>query len=371
MGANRPGRTHERAMTAIDRAVVLLGTPIDDVTMSEAVDRIAEMVATGRMARRVHQVATINVDFVINGTQDPDLLEILQHTDLAIPDGMGVVWGARLAGVPIRERTSGVDLVPALVARAAVEGWRVCMFGAAGGVAERAAELLRATHTNADVVGLAAPAVGADGSMDAGTVDSIRAFDADVVAVALGNPKQERWIARHGMAVGAPVFIGIGGTLDFLTGVTQRAPGWVQRSGLEWVHRALSEPRRLAGRYAKDIIVYGPGLVRQAWRGRPRGPAFTPIVTDRQDVRTVRLRGRTSADVLLAAAGDANDVRADVTALDHLDNSTLAALVTLLRTTRRRGSGIKVLGISPSLDASARRLRSESLLRSPESRVAR
>jgi N-acetylglucosaminyldiphosphoundecaprenol N-acetyl-beta-D-mannosaminyltransferase len=322
-----------------DRSIVLLGTPIDDVTMTEAIARIADMIATGRATRRVHQVATINVDFVVNATKDPALLHLMGRTDLAIPDGMGILWGARLIGVPLRERTSGVDLVPALAERASVEDWRVCLFGGGPGVAERAARMLTERYPGADVVGLPAPMVAADGTMDGSALEPIRELDPDVVAVALGNPKQEHWIARHGKALGAPVCIGIGGSLDFLTGVTRRAPEWMQRWGLEWIHRALSEPRRLAGRYAKDLVVFGPGILRQAWRGRAQRPAAQPRPTR-----------------------DGEVVRLDLGALDAIDNATLAAIVGIGRQARRRGERIEVVGLTPASEASAGRLGAAHLL---------
>lgn len=314
-------------------SVVLLGTPIDDVTLPEAIDRIGEMIDDGRASGRVHQVVTVNVDFVVNASHDPSVLAILQRSDLAIPDGMGIVWGARIVGVPIRERTSGVDLVPALAARAAIDGWRLCLFGAAPGVAERAAQILQERSPGADVVGMEAPVIDADGGMDPAAAETLREIDADVIGVALGNPKQERWIARHGAAVGAPVYIGIGGSLDFLTGVTRRAPPWMQRAGLEWIHRALSEPRRLAGRYAKDLVVFGPGLAAQAWRGRRR---------------------RASASV--DAVAEDSTVTIDLGRVGTLDNHTAAQLVGHLRDASRRGAEVRVVGVTPSLRASAVRL---------------
>jgi N-acetylglucosaminyldiphosphoundecaprenol N-acetyl-beta-D-mannosaminyltransferase len=287
----------------------------------------------------VHQVATVNVDFVVNATKDPALLHILGRTDLAIPDGMGILWGARLIGVPLRERTSGVDLVPALAERASVEDWRICLFGAAPGIAERAARMLTERYPGADVVGLPAPAVAADGTMDVAALEPIRELDPDIVAVALGNPKQERWIARHREELGAPVYIGIGGSLDFLTGVTRRAPHWMQRWGLEWIHRALSEPRRLVGRYAKDLVVFGPGILRQAWRGRTRRPAAGP-------------RPHRDGDV----------VRLDLDALDTIDNTTLAAIESIRRQERHRGERVEIVGVAPGLEAAARRLGAAHLI---------
>jgi N-acetylglucosaminyldiphosphoundecaprenol N-acetyl-beta-D-mannosaminyltransferase len=323
-------------------AALLLGTPIDDVTLDESIDVIGAMVELGRRTGRVHQIATVNVDFVVNAAADDGLRAIMRRADLSIPDGMGIVWGAKLVGTPIRERTAGVDLVPALALRAARNGWRLCLFGGAPGVAERAAEVLRGQAPTLDVVVVPAPMVAADGTMDAAVVDELRAVGADVIGVALGNPKQERWIGAHGTAVGAPVCIGIGGTLDFLTGATTRAPMWMRRSGLEWVHRALSEPRRLVGRYAHDLVVFGPALARQMWTGRRR---------------------RHSGAVLVHGdPADGGACTVDLSGLRRLGNGATAQVVAAVRTAHRAGRPATVRGASAEVLADGRRLGAEPYL---------
>jgi N-acetylglucosaminyldiphosphoundecaprenol N-acetyl-beta-D-mannosaminyltransferase len=349
------------------RCAVLLGAPVDDVTIAEAVDRIVEMVEVGRATGRVHQVATVNVDFLVNAANDPQLLELLQRTDLAIPDGMPVVWGSRLVGTPLRQRTTGVDLLPALIERAATASYRVCLFGAAPGVADRAAALLSRRHPGAEVVGLEAPRVAPDGTMDGSALERIRAARPDIVGVALGNPKQERWIARHGPALGTPVLIGIGGTLDFLTGVTRRAPDWMQRAGLEWLHRAMSEPRRLAGRYARDLVVFLPRLLAQAWRGRRRGAMVLPAVrVDDGGGVTIEVTGPARSEQiepsLRQALRDGTALVIDVEGLDAFDNVTVASVVELLRFGRRAGADVRIVGARPSLRASAARLQIDAMI---------
>jgi N-acetylglucosaminyldiphosphoundecaprenol N-acetyl-beta-D-mannosaminyltransferase len=275
----------------------------------------------------------------------------MRSTDLSIPDGMGIVWGARLVGTPIRERTAGADLVPALARRAADEGWRVCLFGGAPGVAQRAAAVLREQAPGVDVVVVPSPMVDAGGGMDAAVVDELRAVGADVVCVALGNPKQERWISRWGRAVGAPVCIGIGGTLDFLTGTTRRAPDWMQRAGLEWIHRASSEPRRLVGRYAHDLVVFGPALVRQMWTGRRR-----------------RHRGR----VLVAASeAEGEPTVVDLTGVRRLDNAAVAELVAARRAAHLAGGTSVVDGVTPEALTDARRLGAAEFVARTETRPPR
>jgi N-acetylglucosaminyldiphosphoundecaprenol N-acetyl-beta-D-mannosaminyltransferase len=255
------------------RAVVeILGVPIDDVTMEEAVERITGFVETGRETRRAAQVATVNVDFVVQATRNPALMDILHRTALSIPDGMPLVWGSRLLGTPLRERVAGADLVPALAQRGAAAGMRIYLFGAAPGVAEHAASLLAERFPGLDVTGDEGARVSPSGEMEPAALEPIVAFRPDIVCVALGNPKQEFWIERYAAAVGASVYIGVGGTLDLLVGEKRRAPGWVQRAGLEWVFRAAQEPRRLAGRYAKDLVVFLPKLARQVCTERRHRP---------------------------------------------------------------------------------------------------
>jgi N-acetylglucosaminyldiphosphoundecaprenol N-acetyl-beta-D-mannosaminyltransferase len=342
-----------------------MGVPVDDVTIDEAVERIAAMVETGRATGRTHRVATVNVDFVVHAARDPSVLDVLQRTDLSIPDGMPVVWASRLLGTPIRERTSGVDLLPALVRRGVPAGHRIVLLGGKPGVADAAAALLNEQHPGADVRAVGAPDVASDGAMDETWIERIRDARADVLGVALGHPKQERWIARYGAAVGAPVAIGIGGTLDFLTGETTRAPQWMRAAGLEWLHRALSEPRRLAGRYAGDFVSFGPGLARQLWIGRRRGAAVFPAVVERPDGLTLHLRGPLPVAHLDPAVETALDrhqpVTVDLDAVDRLDNVTVSQLVLLSRRAAPEAP-VQVRGASPGLLTRARRLAVDRLL---------
>lgn len=239
---------------------LLMGVPIDDVTMAEAVELIGHFVARGRRTGRTHQVATVNVDFVVNALADRDVMSLLQHADLCLADGAPVVWGARAAGMPLPERIAGADLVPALAARSAIEGWRIHLFGSASGTAERAADLLRERFPGALVTGDSGPTLRDVTTVDDTVLASLKRAEADIYCIALGNPKQERFIATYRRHLNAPVMIGVGGTLDFIVGGRRRAPVWAQRCGLEWVFRAAQEPVRLGRRYAHDARVFFPKL---------------------------------------------------------------------------------------------------------------
>ena len=271
------------------RAVVLLGTPIDDVTMDEAVDRIAAMVAVGRARAASTRSRPSTSTSSSTPPTTPRSSRVMQRTDLAIPDGMGIVWGAaarrRADPGAHRRRRSGAGAGrarrPRRVADLPVRR-RARRRRAGGGV-------LGAAQPGAVVVGLEAPTVGArrdDGHRPRSRrsrrcAPTSSASPSGTPSRSAGSPVTARPSAR-------PCCIGIGGTLDFLTGVTQRAPAWMQRGGLEWIHRAASEPRRLAGRYAQDLAVFGPALLRQRWTGRRRGAATVPFDERDGDGRLVR-----------------------------------------------------------------------------------
>jgi N-acetylglucosaminyldiphosphoundecaprenol N-acetyl-beta-D-mannosaminyltransferase len=203
------------------------GVPIDDLTLDEALEAITAFVDIGRRNGRSFQVATVNVDFLVNAKRDSSLRRLLQRAELCLADGMPILWHSRLSGTPLRERVTGADLVPRLVERSRTTGHRILLFGSAPGVAEQACELLRDQHPGASVEGLSGPFMSRVDEMDPAVLDDIIALAPDIVCVALGNPKQEHWIAANRDAVGASVFIGIGGTLDFLVGGQRRAPQWM------------------------------------------------------------------------------------------------------------------------------------------------
>lgn len=246
----------------------ILGVRVDDVDMDDAVGVIGEFIERGRADGTTHQVTTVNVDFVVNAVRDPSLMGLLSRAELSIPDGMPIVWGARLSGTPLRARVSGADLVPELAREAARRGWRLYLFGSAPGVAERAAEHLCALAEGLQVRADSGGSFARVAETPADARRLIREARPDILLVALGNPKQEWWIEQFRGELGVPVCIGVGGTFDLLIGNKRRAPRWMQRLGLEWIFRALQEPRRLARRYGTDLLVFVPRMSVQIVRAR-------------------------------------------------------------------------------------------------------
>jgi N-acetylglucosaminyldiphosphoundecaprenol N-acetyl-beta-D-mannosaminyltransferase len=234
----------------LHHSVAVLGLPLANVTASEAVEQIEELILSGD----THQVATANLDFWLNSLRDVNLHRIIAGCSLVLPDGMPLVWISRLLGNPLKERVSGVDLVPQLAELSARKGYGIYLLGGRPGVAEQATKVLQEAYPGVNIVGHHAPPLADLERMDHGdTLERIRAARPDILLVAFGNPKQEKWIRMHARRLGVPVSIGIGGSMDILVGNVRRAPKWMQRSGLEWLGRTMQEPGRLLPRYARNF----------------------------------------------------------------------------------------------------------------------
>jgi N-acetylglucosaminyldiphosphoundecaprenol N-acetyl-beta-D-mannosaminyltransferase len=246
--------------------VDVAGVLVDDLSMEEAIDAIERLVAAGGRAA----VVTPNVDHVVRVRADPEFAAIYREAALVLADGMPVVWAARLLGTPLREKVSGSDLFPRLCARAAERGYGVFLLGGQPGAAETAARRLTERHPALRVVGHCCPPPGFehDPAWSARIVRQVADARPHLLFVALGSPKQERWIRRHLADCQVPVALGVGATIDFEAGVVRRAPGWMQRAGLEWLWRLLMEPRRLWRRYLVEDPKFLWYVARQRWRRR-------------------------------------------------------------------------------------------------------
>lgn len=243
--------------------IAILGVPFDHVTINQAIARVDAMIAS----RQPHYVVTANVDFLVQAQRDVELRRILLEADLVLCDGTPLLWASRWLGNALPERVAGSDLAPELIRNAAAKGHRIFFLGAAPGVAAEAAMKLRQQHPALNIVGSYSPPFSRLLEMDhAAIAQRVRAAQPDILLVSFGCPKQEKWIAMHHRALGVPVAIGVGATLDFLAGRVQRAPAWMRRTGTEWVYRLWQEPGRLYRRYAEDLIRFFPTLFAQRLR---------------------------------------------------------------------------------------------------------
>ncbi len=229
----------------------VLGVPFHNVTMDETVALIEEQIREGGF----HQIATANVDFLRNAIENEWLRSTLCSCDMVVPDGMPVVWMSRLMGTPLKERVSGIDLVERLAEVSARRGYGMFLLGASESRSQRAGQALRQRYPGLRIVGRYSPEARPIEKMNHEEIlRRIEEARPEILLVAFGNPKQEQWLAMHRDRLKVPVCIGVGGSLDMLSGTTPRAPGWMQRCGMEWLHRLGREPGRLAARYMADAL---------------------------------------------------------------------------------------------------------------------
>ncbi|MCO8126379.1 WecB/TagA/CpsF family glycosyltransferase [Acidimicrobiia bacterium EGI L10123] len=237
--------TEPRGTGRADR-IALLGTAIDVVDLDGAVERIAAMAAEGSF----RHVVTANVDFLRQADESSPTRAALRAADLVVPDGVPLLWMARWQRTPLRGRVNGTDLTVRLLERAGATGWTVCYVGGEPGVAAAAAEAA-AGRWGTRTAGIRCPSPEEMDDPVAGreVAEWVRSTGADLVLLAIGGGRQERWVHQHRDALGDGVVIGVGSALDFVAGTRPRAPRWMQQAGLEWAWRLAQEPGRLWRRY--------------------------------------------------------------------------------------------------------------------------
>jgi N-acetylglucosaminyldiphosphoundecaprenol N-acetyl-beta-D-mannosaminyltransferase len=232
--------------------ITILGIPVHAVTMTATLELVERFMAVPR----VHQLATVNPEFVMAAQSDAAFRRILQTADLCLPDGVGLLYAARRQGAKLPERVPGSELVYALAERAAICGWPLFLLGAAPGVAEEAARVFVERFPGLRVVGTYAGSPAIEENDD--LVRRVNESGATLLFVAYGAPRQDKWIDRNRHTLrSVRVAVGVGGSLDFVTGRAVRAPRWAQEMGLEWLHRLYKEPWRWRRMLA---------LPRFAWR---------------------------------------------------------------------------------------------------------
>jgi N-acetylglucosaminyldiphosphoundecaprenol N-acetyl-beta-D-mannosaminyltransferase len=218
-------------------------------------------------------IVTVNVDHLRRYGRDRELARMCAEAELRVADGVPLLWAARLCGAPFPDRVAGSDLVWLLAERAARDGRSLYLLGGEPGAAEAAARRLCERWPALRIAGCSSPRLAASPAPAeiAGVARALEAAAPDLVYVALGAPKQERWIHALRPRLPRAWWIGVGISLSFIGGDVARAPLWMQRSGLEWVHRLAQEPGRLARRYLAEDLPFALGLLwRSALAGRAR-----------------------------------------------------------------------------------------------------
>jgi N-acetylglucosaminyldiphosphoundecaprenol N-acetyl-beta-D-mannosaminyltransferase len=219
--------------------VTILGVKVHAVTNQQTAELVRQFIASGKP----HQLTTVNPEFVVTAQQDPAFRDIINQSALALPDGIGLLKAARfLKSGHLPERVAGSDLVIKLAEMSHQSGYRIFFLGAQPGIAQKAADHLTQRFPGLQVAGVypGSPAIAENDAI----VDRILATQPDILLVAYGAPKQDKWIYRNLIRLQIPVCIGVGGSFDFIAGVVPRAPIWIQQLQLEWFHRLIREPWR-------------------------------------------------------------------------------------------------------------------------------
>ena len=232
------------------QALTILGVRVDNISYEQALSLIEGFVAGSVLrplrlqskGRTPHQVVTVNPEFIVAAQSDDDFRHILHASSLSLPDGVGLLWAARFLGHPLQERVTGTDTVGRVAALAAQKGYSLFLLGAAPGVAVAMAARVCETCQGLRIVGTHAGSPAPEEEDE--VVGLIQRAKPDVLFVAYGAPAQDKWIARNLERLGVPVAMGVGGAFDFISGRAKRAPRWLQRLGLEWLHRLCREPWR-------------------------------------------------------------------------------------------------------------------------------
>jgi N-acetylglucosaminyldiphosphoundecaprenol N-acetyl-beta-D-mannosaminyltransferase len=260
--------TITRTATTRTRPVWVWGLPLAPLTSADVVDRVDELIRAGVPSYFI----TANVHYAMLTARAARLADVNRKAAFVVADGMPLVWASRWLRTPLPERVTGVDLLPALCERAALRGHRVFFLGGAPGVAEAAAERLCERFPALQIVGVESPPYRQLSPEERQQQhDRIRAARPDLLFVAFGQPKGEYWIDENCEALGVPVSVQVGASLDFVAGRVLRAPRWVQRVGLEWAYRLWREPSRLAVRYLHNGL-FALAMCARTLIGLGRGP---------------------------------------------------------------------------------------------------
>ena len=281
----------------VKHPIAVLGLPLDSLTADGAVEAIDGLIRSGG----THQIATANLNFWSNSLTDHHLHRIIAGCSLVLADGMPLVWVSELLGCPLAERITGVDLVPRLAELSVKKGYGIFLLGGIGDVAERARRLLEASFPGVRIVGTYAPTEDEVEQTDQSEiVKRVQAAKPEILLVALGNPKQEKWIWMHRKRLGVPVAMGVGGSFEIIVGDVRRAPKWIQRCGLEWAMRLVQEPSRLGPRYLRDFTGLGrklPMTLLAGWLQRPYFGASHATIVKSPQVLHVYLHGKLGSKI--------------------------------------------------------------------------
>lgn len=334
-------------------AITLAGIPFDHLNILQAVTLIDQMVAN----KNPHYFATADVDLVLESLHDVELRRVLLHSHMVLCDSVLLLWASRLLGNPLPDQVSATEVGPLLVRTAARKGYKIFLLGGTEAKISKILPRLKRRHPDLEIAGTYAPPVRSLLEMDHDEIKRrIQETKPDILFVAFGSPKQEKWIAMNYRALGVPVVLGVGH--DFVSLLEERAPRWMRKTGTEWLFRAVQEPRRVLHNYVFGLWMFFRILFEQ-WRyvrkSKTSSAATQTTVpgVEEPNYKKIRIAGhldiqtakRESVACEQALASNPNLVL-DLSAVTHLDSTGIGLLIRLQK--KARITGRKFILLSPS-----------------------
>ena len=369
-------------MNATDRDVAfLLGLPFHVMGMDDA---IADAVAHVN-ARKPGYYITPNADFIAQAHTNEALKDILFHADRVVCDGMPLVWLSRYFKPELPERVAGSDMVFRLFAEAKTYEWKVYFLGSDEQTLARTSKILQKDYPGMQIVGTFSPPYGTvDSWPNEKILKELKQVKPDLLLVAVGCPKQEYWISRYYKESGVPLSIGIGASLDFICGKQTRAPRFVQKIGMEWVWRLLTDPKRLLKRYIKDFYYLLLLTIRQRkWmHTRPLEPANLSSGSHKPLIPEEGTKEQTDADESpgyhflywegAAEFGTVNElpmpenydraILIDLSQVPFIDSSGVGRLAKIAREARKASVGFALINPSKTVEQAVKAMHLEAQL---------
>lgn len=252
----------------------ILGVPFNNMSSAEAVEMA--LVCLGANHKSI--LFTPNPEMVMLAQKDPEFMEVLNKSDINVPDGIGIVYGSKFTDNPIEERVAGYDLVQAVFERIKTTRRTVYFFGGAPGVAQQAKEAMEKKHRGINIIGVA------DGYFDEEKekqiIDEINQLHPDLLLVGIGFPKQEKWIYNNLNKLDIRLAIGVGGSFDVMSGNVKRAPQAFRKLGLEWFYRLITQPTRIGRMLQLPVFMFAVIKDKLTVKKKPRKPRETVKIKD-------------------------------------------------------------------------------------------
>ena len=243
--------------------VNILGVQISSITN----DDLLAAFTSNILHKEKKQVCITPVNSVLAAVKSEQVKTIYNNADYVLCDGMPLKWASSFLNTPIKERITGLDLLPNLVELCSENDFSIFLLGASPGVGDKLKDIILNQYPQAKIVGVYVPPFMTTFTADENNnmISAVNAASPDVLLVSLTAPKQDIWIANNKDALNATLLVGIGGAFEVMAGLAKRAPKWVQKAGLEWLYRFIQEPKRLFRRYFIEAPLFIPLIIKQKW----------------------------------------------------------------------------------------------------------